>query len=230
MREFKKLDKEFQSEEVKYYYDILRKKRMSLITKKIFDKILALLLLILLSPIFFVLIVLIKLDSEGEIFYRQQRITTYGKEFKIFKFRTMVKNAEKLGTSVTLQDDKRITRVGKKIRKVRLDELPQLINILIGDMSFVGTRPEVKKYVDKYSPSMYATLLMPAGITSVASINYKDEDDEFTKYSSSKMTIDEIYIEKILPQKMKYNLEYLENFSFLEDIKIMIKTFIEVIR
>ena len=142
----------------------------------------------------------------------------------------MVKNAEKLGTSVTLQDDKRITRVGKKIRKVRLDELPQLINILIGDMSFVGTRPEVKKYVDKYSPSMYATLLMPAGITSVASINYKDEDDEFTKYSSSKMTIDEIYIEKILPQKMKYNLEYLENFSFLEDIKIMIKTFIEVIR
>lgn len=230
MRNFQDLDKRFKNEDVKHYYNVLKKKRLSLFIKMFFDKILALILLILFSPILLFIAIWIKLDSEGEVFYRQKRITTYGREFRIFKFRTMVKNADKLGSAVTLQDDPRISRVGKKLRKVRLDELPQLINILFGDMSFVGTRPEVAKYVDRYSDAMYATLLLPAGITSTASIKYKDEDDEIAKYSSTGKSIDDIYVEKILPKKMKYNLEYIEDFSFLNDIKIMINTVTGVLK
>lgn len=230
MIEFEKLDKKFQTEEVLYYYKLLQKKKVSLAFKRIFDIVLAILLLILTFPIFIFIAIWIKLDSEGEVFYRQSRVTTYGREFKIFKFRTMVKNADKLGSAVTLQDDPRISRVGKKLRKVRLDELPQLLNILFGDMSFVGTRPEVAKYVNRYSNVMYATLLMPAGVTSTASITYKDEDAELEKYTKQGMSVDDAYVEKILPEKMKYNLYYLENFSFIEDIKIMIKTFFGVLK
>lgn len=230
MIEFEKLDKKFQTEEVLYYYKLLQKKKVSLAFKRIFDIVLAILLLILTFPIFIFIAIWIKLDSEGEVFYRQSRVTTYGREFKIFKFRTMVKNADKLGSAVTLQDDPRISRVGKKLRKVRLDELPQLLNILLGDMSFVGTRPEVAKYVNRYSNVMYATLLMPAGVTSTASITYKDEDAELEKYTKQGMSVDDAYVEKILPEKMKYNLYYLENFSFIEDIKIMIKTFFGVLK
>lgn len=230
MRDFRELDKKFQNKEVEYYYNILQKKQSSLISKMIFDRVLALVLLILFSPIFIFIAIWIKLDSEGEIFYRQKRVTTYGKEFKIFKFRTMVKNADKLGSAVTTKDDPRISRVGKKLRKVRLDELPQLINILLGDMSFVGTRPEVSKYVDQYEDYMYATLLLPAGVTSTASIKYKDEDFIIEKFISEGMTVDEAYIKKVLPEKMKYNIEYLENFSFKNDLKIMINTVLEVIK
>ncbi len=230
MIEFEKLDKKFQTEEVLYYYKLLQKKKVSLAFKRIFDIVLAILLLILTFPIFIFIAIWIKLDSEGEVFYRQSRVTTYGREFKIFKFRTMVKNADKIGSAVTLQDDPRISRVGKKLRKVRLDELPQLLNILLGDMSFVGTRPEVAKYVNRYSNVMYATLLMPAGVTSTASITYKDEDAELEKYTKQGMSVDDAYVEKILPEKMKYNLYYLENFSFIEDIKIMIKTFFGVLK
>ncbi|MBF0847885.1 sugar transferase, partial [Streptococcus danieliae] len=173
------------------YYEKIKKRKISLIAKKIFDKFLAFFMLLLVSPIFVFITIWIKLDSKGPVFYRQPRITLYGKEFKIFKFRTMVENADKLGTAVTLQDDPRISRVGRKLRKLRLDELPQLINILLGDMSFVGTRPEIAKYVDKYYPEMYATLLLPAGVTSKASIKYKDEDQVLEKWISQGMDADQ---------------------------------------
>ena len=154
---YEKLPENLKNEKVKEYYDILSKKKISLVIKRIFDIIVALILLILLSPIILILAIMIKIDSKGPVFYRQERITTYGKIFRIFKFRTMVQNADKVGTLVTVGNDSRITRVGKLIRKVRLDELPQLINVLKGEMTFVGTRPEVKKYVDKYTEEMKAT-------------------------------------------------------------------------
>ena len=230
MRDFKSLDERFQTELVKKYYTKLNNRKVSLFLKLVFDKIVALAMLFFLSPLILFLSIWIKLDSEGPIFYRQKRITTYGREFEIFKFRTMVKDADKLGSAVTLQDDPRISKVGKKLRKVRLDELPQLINVLLGDMSFVGVRPEVEKYVVKYSDEMNATLLMPAGITSPASIHYKDEDEVIEKYKKTGMSVDDIYINKVLPDKMKYNLEYIENFSFLGDFKIMIKTVFAVLK
>lgn len=180
------------------------------------------------TPVLLILAILIKLDSKGPVFYRQKRITKYGREFGIFKFRTMVINADKLGSLVTINNDPRITRVGRKIRKCRLDELPQLINILIGDMSFVGTRPEVKKYVDCYSDKMLATLLMPAGVTSKASIEYKDEDMIIDKYVKKGENIDDIYVKRILPDKMKYNLEYIKKFNIFTDLKLCINTVIKV--
>ena len=191
---------------------------------------LALILLIPLSPIILGISIWIKLDSEGPVFYRQERITTYGRTFRIFKFRTMVKDADKLGTAVTQQNDPRISKVGHKLRKLRIDELPQLINVLVGDMSFVGVRPEVAKYVDKYTDEMNATLLLPAGITSPASIEYKDEDEVIEKFKGSGRSVDEIYVEEILPDKMKYNLKYIEEFSIINDIKIMIRTAIAVVK
>lgn len=230
MIKFSELDKKFQTEEVYYYYKLLEKRKTSLFIKSIFDKVLAIILLIILSPVILILSILIKLDSPGKVFYRQERITTYGRSFKIFKFRTMVSNADKLGSLVTLQNDNRITRVGEKIRKLRLDELPQLLNIVLGDMSFVGKRPEVKKYVDRYTNEMNATLLMPAGVTSIASLTYKNEDEILEKYISAGMRIDDAYVNKVLPEKMKYNLAYIENFSFFGDIKIMINTFFGVLK
>lgn len=224
------MENKFNNVEIERYRKIINNKKGSLLAKVIFDRVVAAIMLILLSPILIFIAIWIKLDSEGEVFYRQKRITTYGREFRIYKFRTMVKNADRLGSAVTLQDDPRISRVGKKLRKLRLDELPQLINIVVGDMSFVGTRPEVAKYVDRYSNEMYATLLLPAGVTSTASIMYKDEDEELAKYTSQGMSVDDAYVEKILPAKMKYNLEYIENFSFFGDIKIMISTIFGVLK
>lgn len=230
MKKFDSLDDVFKNEYVKNYYDIIEDKKISRICKIIFDRVVAAIMLVLFSPIIIGLAIWIKIDSEGPVFYKQKRITTYGKEFEIYKFRTMVKDADKLGTAVTLQNDPRISSVGKKLRKLRLDELPQLINVFLGDMSFVGTRPEVKKYVDKYTPEMYATLLIPAGITSPASIEYKDEDEVIESYKNQGLEVDEIYTEKVLPEKMKYNLKYIEEFSFFNDLKIMIQTIIRVIR
>lgn len=227
---YEKLPENLKNEKVKKYYDILSKKKISLAIKRIFDIIVALILLILLSPIILILAIMIKIDSKGPVFYRQERITTYGKTFRIFKFRTMVQNADKVGTLVTVGNDSRITRVGKLIRKVRLDELPQLINVLKGEMTFVGTRPEVKKYVDKYTDEMKATLLMPAGITSVASIKYKDEDEILDGAKQKGKDIDLAYVEDVLPEKMKYNLEYISKFSFWYDIKVCIDTVIGVLR
>lgn len=224
---YDKLPDFMKNKKVKYYYDILSKKRLQLLLKRLFDILMSLILLIILFPILLIISIIIKIDSKGPIFYRQIRITKYGKEFKIFKFRTMVVDADKKGSLVTLNDDQRITKIGKKIRKIRLDELPQLFNILLGDMSFVGTRPEVKKYVDFYNEEMLATLLLPAGVTSKASIEYKDEDEIISKYSK-KENIDDIYLKRILPEKMKYNLEYLKNFNILLDLKLCINTVLKV--
>ena len=224
------IDKRFETEIVKKYREEINKRKISLFLKLFLDKILALILLIPLSPIILAIAIWIKLDSEGPVFYRQERITTYGRPFRIFKFRTMVKDADKLGAAVTEHNDPRISRAGNKLRKVRLDELPQLFNVLLGDMSFVGVRPEVAKYVNRYTDEMNATLLLPAGITSPASIEYKDEDEVIEKFKGSGRSIDDIYIEEVLPDKMKYNLEYIKNFSIVNDIKIMIQTALAVIK
>ncbi len=228
MIKYKDLPKEFQNESVKKYYEIVSKKRLSLVFKRIFDIIFSVLTLIILLIPIFIISIAIKLDSKGSVFYRQERVTRYGKKFKIFKFRTMVSNADKIGTLVTVKSDSRITKVGKFLRKYRLDEFPQIFNIFLGDMSFVGTRPEVTKYVERYSNYMYATLLLPAGLTSYSSINYKDEDEIISKHLDDNISVDDIYIKYILPDKMKYNIEYIERFSFWYDIKIMFKTFLSV--
>lgn len=228
LKDWNQLPENIKNDQTKIYYDILSAKKTSLIIKRICDIVLSLLLLIILSPVFLIIAVLIKIDSKGPVFYRQERITTYGKTFRIFKFRTMVQNADKLGTLITIGNDSRITKVGEKIRKCRLDEIPQLINVFIGDMSFVGTRPEVKKYVDCYTDEMKATLLMPAGVTSRASIEYKDEDEIISKYINKGEKVDDIYVNRVLPDKMKWNLEYIKKFNILEDLKIEIKTIVKV--
>ncbi|MBR5633165.1 MAG: sugar transferase, partial [Clostridia bacterium] len=176
LRKWEELPDNIKIDSVRPYYDALKKKRFGLVVKRIFDVVASFLMLILLSPVFIILAIAIKLDSKGPVFYRQTRITTYGREFRIFKFRTMVQNADRVGAQVTVNNDRRITRVGRLIRRCRLDEICQLIDVLRGTMSFVGTRPEVPKYVSEYTPEMMATLLLPAGITSEASVRYKDED------------------------------------------------------
>lgn len=214
-----------QTEAVKPYYEILQKKQISLIFKRSFDIVVSLIMLLILSPIFLVLAIAIKLDTEGPVFYRQVRVTQYGKEFRIFKFRTMVNNADKIGSQVTVGGDSRITRVGKVIRECRLDEIGQLLNILGGSMTFVGTRPEVPKYVEKYTPEMWATLLLPAGVTSEASIRYKDE----AALLDAAEDIDATYIQDVLPGKMKYNLRSIQEYSFFKDIKTMFQTVFAVV-
>lgn len=226
LKKWEELPEELQTEEVRPYYEVLKKKRLSLILKRIFDIVVSLVMLIILLPVFILLGIAIKVDSSGPIFFRQERITQYGRKFKIFKFRTMVNNAEKLGTQVTVGNDSRITKVGSFIRNCRLDEISQLLNILTGDMTFVGTRPEVKKYVNHYTNEMMATLLLPAGVTSLASIYYKDEAELLEKSDNP----DKTYVEEILPEKMKYNLQSIKKFNFLEDIKIMFMTVLAVIK
>ena len=224
LKKYEKLPENMKNDEVKKYYEILKHKKISLIIKRIFDFLAALILLIILSPIMLILAIMIKLESKGPVFYRQERITRYGKKFRIFKFRTMVQDADKKGALVTMGQDPRITKVGSKIRKCRLDEIPQLLNVIKGEMSFVGTRPEVEKYVKEYSNEMKATLLMPAGISSRASIEYRDEDELMNQYLNKGEKIDDIYVKRILPEKMKWNLEYIKNFNIWEDIKICFKT------
>lgn len=211
--------------EVRPYWEILNKRRFSLLIKRCFDFVIALIMLIVLAIPMAIIAAWIKLDSKGPVFYRQERVTTYGKHFKIHKFRTMVNNADKIGTAVTVGNDSRITRVGAKLRHVRLDELPQLIDVLGGTMSFVGTRPEAVKYVERYKPEYNATLLMPAGITSEASIRYKDED----RLLNAADDVDSVYVEKVLPEKMKYNLESIRNFSFWAEIATMFRTVLAVV-
>ncbi|MBR6637177.1 MAG: sugar transferase [Phascolarctobacterium sp.] len=224
LRKWEDLPKEMQNEAVRPYYESLKSKKISLMSKYLFDKVMSAVMLIGLAPIFLLLAVLIKMDSPGEVFFRQERVTQYGKKFRIHKFRTMVKNAEALGSQVTTKSDMRVTKIGKKLRGCRLDELPQLIDILQGNMSFVGTRPEVTKYVEQYTPEMYATLLLPAGVTSEASIEYKDEE----KLLADAKNADKTYVEEVLPQKMQWNLQSLKNFDFVGDIKTMIKTVVAV--
>lgn len=217
---WEKLPVDLRIDEVKPYYMVLAKKPLQLMLKRLFDVIVSIVLLILLSPVFLIIAIWMKFDSPGSIFYRQIRVTQYGKTFKIFKFRTMMMDADSQGTAVTLSNDSRITKLGSKIRAKRIDELPQLINVLLGQMSFVGTRPEVPKYVEKYTAEMRATLLLPAGITSLASIRYKDESEMLKNADNA----DEVYINEILPKKMEYNLLYLNTFSFFKDLLLMIQT------
>ena len=206
--------------EVRPYWEALNKKQGQLFLKRIFDLAAASILLVILAIPMLMIAVLIKLDSPGAVFYRQERVTTYGKRFRIHKFRTMVSNAESMGTTVTVNNDSRITRIGAKLRGHRLDELPQVFDVIKGDMSFVGTRPEAVKYVNRYKPEYNATLLMPAGITSEASIRYKDEA-ELLNHADD---VDRVYMEQVLPEKMKWNLESIKQFRFLHDLVIMLST------
>ena len=220
---FEKLPVELRVPQVKEYYDILDKKRFSLFFKRVTDIVLALLMLILLLIPMAVIAVMIKLGSKGPVLYKQERVTKYNKTFRIWKFRTMTVGADQQGALVTSAHDNRVTGIGKTLRKFRLDELPQAFHVLSGKMSFVGTRPEVVKYVERYTPEMMATLLMPAGITSLASIRFKDEDAMIGDVSDPD-EVDRIYVEEILPKKMTYNLEYISRFGFRRDIYLMLST------
>ncbi len=214
------LPEQLRTQAVRPYYEHLCGKRGSLLAKRIFDIAVSLLMLLLLSPVFLILAIAIKLDTPGPVFYRQVRVTQYGKQFRIFKFRTMVNNADQKGAQVTLNNDCRVTRVGKLIRKCRLDEISQLIDVFRGTMTFVGTRPEVPKYVEHYTPEMLATLLLPAGVTSKASIFYKDESELLDAAED----VDATYVKEILPGKMAYNLRAIESFDFWDDIRTMFMT------
>lgn len=225
LRKWEDLPEEMQIPEVKEYYDILQKRKLSLVMKRLFDITVSFLMLLFLSPVFLILAIAIKLDSEGPVFYRQTRVTRYGEKFRIFKFRSMVTDADK-GSLLTVGGDSRITKTGKIIRKYKLDELSQLIDVLRGKMTFVGTRPEVPKYVEKYTPEMMATLLMPAGITSEASVYYKDENELLDAAED----VEKTYLEVVLPDKMKYNLAAIRSFSFIDDIKVMILTVLAVFK
>ena len=225
LRKWGDLPEFMKTEEVKPYYEALKKKRFSLVLKRAMDLVGGVVLLVLLAIPIAIIAVMIKLDSEGPVFYRQERITTYGKHFRIHKFRTMVSNADKIGTAVTVGNDSRITRIGAKLRGCRLDELPQVLELITGDMSFVGTRPEAVKYVEKYKPEYMATLLLPAGITSEASIRYKDEAELLEAADD----VDRVYVEEVLPGKMKYNLESIRKFSVVSDIATMVRTVFAVL-
>lgn len=220
LKKWEKLPDWMRTDEVRPYYDMLKKRRFSLLCKRIFDILVSFFLLVLLSPVFAVTAIAIKCDSKGPVFFRQERVTKYGRIFRIHKFRSMAVNADKSGTLVTVKNDTRITRVGAVIRRLRIDELPQLIDILAGNMTFVGTRPEVEKYVVTYTPEMMATLLLPAGLTSRISICYKDEDKLLVDSDNPEKT----YIEEILPSKMKWNLKDIKKFNLLRDINTMLMT------
>lgn len=225
LKKWDDLPAEMRTEAVKNYYDALKKKRAALFFKRVFDVLVSFLMLLLLSPVFLLLAIAIKIDSKGPVFYRQVRVTQYGRRFRIFKFRTMVQNADKIGSLVTVGNDARVTRVGRLIRKCRLDEICQLIDVFRGTMTFVGTRPEVPKYVEAYSDEMMATLLLPAGVTSEASIYYKDEDALLLGAEDP----DLVYTKEILPAKMRYNLLSIKQFGFFRDIGVMVKTVFAVL-
>lgn len=225
LRSWNNLPEFMRTKEVWPYYEVLKKHRGSLILKRMFDFLVSLILLLIIWPVLLIIAIVIKLDSPGPALFKQERVTTYGKRFKIHKFRTMVPDADRFGSQVTVSNDRRITRIGKILRVVRLDELPQVINILCGDMSFVGTRPEVPKYVEAYKPEYYATLLLPAGVTSEASIRYKDENNLLSESKNA----DKTYVEDILPSKMMWNLKSIEHFSFLQELLTIIRTVLAVL-
>ena len=225
LKDWDELPDFMQVPEVRPYYDTLKKKQGSLLLKRIFDFVTAILLFLILAIPMAMIAIWIKLDSEGPVFYRQERVTTYGSHFRIHKFRTMVNNADKIGTAVTVSGDARITKVGQKLRDLRLDELPQVFDVIAGTMSFVGTRPEAVKYVEQYRPEYFATLLMPAGITSEAAIRYKDE----AKLLDVADDVDKVYVKQVLPEKMKWNLDTIQNFSFFKDVVTMFRTVFAVL-
>ncbi len=225
LKNWNELPEYMRTDEVRPYYDLLQRKKLSLFFKRVFDIVISLIMIILCSPILLIISILIVKDSKGGVFYRQERVTQYGRVFRIFKFRTMVQNADQIGTQVTVSNDSRITKIGSKLRNCRLDELPQLFNIFLGDMTFVGTRPESVHYVKSYTNEMYATLLLPAGVTSEASIEYKDEADLLDQADD----VDSVYINEVLPEKMKYNLNSIKEFSFFKEIATMFRTVFAVL-
>lgn len=225
LKNWNKLPEYMRTDEVRPYYDLLQRKKLSLFFKRVFDIVVSLIMIILCTPILLIISILIVKDSKGGVFYRQERVTQYGRVFRIFKFRTMVQNADQIGTQVTVSNDSRITKIGSKLRDCRLDELPQLFNIFLGDMTFVGTRPESVHYVKSYTNEMYATLLLPAGVTSDASIQYKDEADLLDQADD----VDSVYINEVLPEKMKYNLNSIKEFSFFKEIATMFRTVFAVL-
>ena len=225
LRKWENLPDFLRTPEIKPYYDGLKKKSGSLVLKRVFDIVVSAILLIILSPIILILAIAIKLDSPGPVFFRQVRVTQYGRRFKIHKFRSMCDGADKKGTLVTVGNDSRVTRVGKLVRKCRLDEIAQLIDVLKGDMTFVGVRPEVLKYVEKYKPEWNATFVLPAGVTNLTCIYFKDEDEMLVGVDDA----DKVYVEDILPIKMKWNLKGIKEFSFWGDIKLMFMTFFAVL-
>lgn len=227
MKSFEQLPENMQTEVIREYYDALQKHRKGLFMKRFMDVVVSLILFIILLPINLILALLVGLSSPGGVFFCQTRVTTYGRQFRIYKFRTMVADAQSKGTQVTTSGDVRVTKVGRFLRKVRLDELPQLINIIKGDMSLVGTRPEVVRYVEQYTGEMWATLLLPAGVTSEASIAYKDEEKILTAVEPKQ--VDDTYIHQVLPEKMKYNLKYVKEYSFFKDIRLLFQTVIAVL-
>ena len=225
IKKWEKLPPELQIDEVRPYWEYLRKKNFSLFWKRVFDIFVSGIVLLLISPLFLILAIAIKIDSKGPVFYRQERVTQYCKRFRIFKFRSMVTDADKKGTLVTIDNDSRITKVGKFIRKCKMDEMCQLIDIFRGTMTFVGTRPEVPKYVSQYKAEYQSTLLLPAGVSSTASIMFKDENDMLDKAED----VDDVYVNQILPIKMKWNLLDIKRFGFWRDIKICFMTVFAVL-
>lgn len=225
LRDWDELPRNMRTKEVRPYYDSLKKKQRSLFLKRGFDLVMSSIMLILLAPVMLVIAILIVTDSKGGVFFRQERVTQYGKKFRIHKFRTMVADAEKIGSGVTVKNDARITRVGAVLRKYRIDEFPQLLDVWQGNMTFVATRPEATRFVKKYSKEMMATLLLPAGITSEASIRYKDEATLLENAENA----DDVYVKEVLPAKMKYNLESIRKFSLLREIWTIVRTVLVVI-
>ena len=193
--------------------------------KRLFDIIFSLLGLIVLSPILILLAILIKFDSKGSVFFRQVRVGRFNKDFKIFKFRTMHVNADKLGLLTVGDKDPRITKIGYLLRKYKLDEFPQLINVLTSDMSFVGPRPEVRKYVNHYSKEDLKILNVRPGITDYASIEYRNEAEIINQANDPETA----YINKIMPEKIKLNKLYIDKNNLLIDIKIILKTFTSIL-
>lgn len=226
LKPFDRLPESMQTAEIRHYYDIIAKRKLSLLIKQAADFLLAAVLLVILAVPMLVIAVVIKCTSKGPVFFFQERAGRYLRPFRICKFRTMRTDAEQCGGQITVGErDPRITGIGWFLRKYRLDELPQLFNILGGQMSFVGARPEVMRYVACYSGAMSATLLIKPGITGFASVRFKDENALLGRESDP----EKAYIEHIIPAKMALDLEYVESFGVLTDIKTMLETVREVL-
>ena len=205
---------------------VLAKRRPQLALKRLMDVVISGCALLVLWPLLLLIALAIKLDDPGPVFYRQVRVGRNGKEFRIFKFRTMVVDADKKGLQITVGRDSRITRVGAFLRKTKLDELAQLLNVLTGEMSFVGPRPEVPQYVDLYTPYQRQVLLVRPGITDYASIAYRNENDLLEGAQDP----ERMYIDEIMPAKIELNMKYLHEISPLADIRLIFSTVMAVIR
>ena len=205
---------------------VLEKRKLQLALKRLMDIVISGAALFVLWPVLLLAAAAIKIDDPGPVFYRQVRVGRNGKEFRIFKFRTMVVDADRKGLQITVGRDSRITRVGAFLRKTKLDELAQLINVFVGEMSFVGPRPEVPKYVNMYTPYQRQVLLVRPGITDYASIAYRNENDMLEGAEDP----ERMYIDVIMPDKIELNMKYLREISPVADIRLILSTIIAVIK